>query len=76
MTKDPETISKWENRCKVGFNIDSTKLTQEVVFCRKTTKACHPPLLLKTFRFNKVQSRSISVYYLIHVRLSMTILNK
>lgn len=25
MTKDPETISKWENHCKGGFNIDSTK---------------------------------------------------
>ena len=55
--KDLKKISDWPTQCKMNFNPDTTKQTQEVIFSHKFWKKVHLPLLLNNASITRTSSQ-------------------
>ena len=55
--KDLKKISDWPTQCKMNFNPDTTKQTQEVIFSHKFGKKVHLPLLLNNASITQTSSQ-------------------
>ena len=50
-------ISNWAFQWKISFNPDPSKQAQEVIFCRKIQKTCHPSIYFNNNSVKQVPSQ-------------------
>ena len=50
-------ISNWAFQWKISFNPDPSKQAQEVIFCRKIQKTCHPSIYFNNKSVKQVPSQ-------------------